>query len=458
MENKFNVPCTDLTQVFMKHGFPLNIHLYRRKIVPNDSTDDGDNFNLELHCVQSSQEVSVYTVIDANGKERSTHLKSFNHVYYVALKTELIFNSLSEIYTHFCCIKKRKQKCSKWAVCLKTFSCTDGVVLLRRGQVFKLVNFKNRGGTSCNTNSTNRSRAKILMYGSKDPFWIPFDLKGQFRLCETDPSTKNCRNDMATITQKHDFPILVRDNENSNSFHCILNITTEKYFISCTESRQIAVLPAKSVLLKDVLQSQKPLSSLSQQELQSVEAKAFSNKYFEDEREHHYTGTFKEFGIFRKPEIGLPPIPLDHSEAEEKSPTLKPLPPVPTIDYPVEEESRVVVKPEIYPKPKIKERGKPPVPMRHPRHSLKLSQAKARLASQTRISNENVTEYSNNNDSVLYRNYLCTPILDDPDDTDPDENDESEQMIPVHYDDVDSFTSDDDYENQPRILVHLLTK
>ena len=186
--------------------------------------------------------------------------------------------------------------------------------------------------------------------------------------------------------------------------------------------------------MRDVLQSLPLVSSLSQQELQSVETKVFSNKYFEEEE--HYTGTFKDFGIFRKPELGLPSVPE------------KPLPPVPVPDYP-DVVDTVKTKPTPLPKPtkqspRSRSRGgeggkrgtrrntRPTVPKRDPRYSLKLAAAlKASGSSYLKIKNK-----SNNNDAgdddddeendEVLKKYLCTPMLNDPDDTDPDESDDGD--------------------------------
>ena len=462
MENK-QFPCTDIQEAFLKHGFPLNMYLYRRK---NSAVENEEEncYEAELHCVQSLQEVPVYRVIDENGKERVIHCNSFSHAYYTGIKPDLMFNSLSEINAYFCAAKKQKktEKCSRWVVCMKTEPSSEGGILLRRGQVFKLISYKDTSGSlSCNKNiSCRRKRAKILLYGSREAFWIPHNFQGQFRLCETNPGIgKDKRDDMSNIVQKHDFPILIRESENTPSFQCLIDVTTEKYIISCTESRQIIVFPARNVLLRHVLQSLPPVSSLSQQELQSVETKVFSNKYFEEE---HYTGTFKEFGIFRKPELGLPSLPRNPPVAANNQKMDKPLPPVPVADYPRKisgAESVVKPNPSLKPNGSRKTGGEkmPPVPKRHPRHSLKLAKLKTNYK---QITNNNVNNHS---DRKIYKHYLCTPILNDPYDTDPDENDgDNCDELDQANQDGDSFDSDDydmdDYENQPRIRMHELAK
>lgn len=485
------LPCTDIQEAFLKHGFPLNMYLYKKNkknsnnnnnahqsqiIEQNDVEDD---YKTELHCVQSSQEVPVYRAIDVNGKERNIHCNSFSHAYYTVLKPDLTFSNLAEIHQHFCATKKKKstEKCSKWVVCIRNEQTPDGGILLRRGQVFKLISYKDcRGSSRCSTNTTShrlrRKRAKIQFYGSRESFWIPHDLHGQFRLCETDPGVGK-RDDMASIVQKYDFPILIREDEKATSAHwCLLGVTTERYIISCTDMRQIVVFPARNVLLRDVLQSLPLVSSLSQQELQSVETKVFSNKYFEEEE--HYTGTFKDFGIFRKPELGLPSVPE------------KPLPPVPVPDYP-DVVDTVKTKPTPLPKPtkqspRSRSRGgeggkrgtrrntRPTVPKRDPRYSLKLAAAlKASGSSYLKIKNK-----SNNNDAgdddddeendEVLKKYLCTPMLNDPDDTDPDESDDGDSCYDedevddvqhgVGYDRDNDDDDDDDYINRPRIIIN----
>ena len=489
------LPCTDMQEAFLKHGFPLNMYLYKKNnknsnnnITQGDKhSDTDDDYKAELHCVQSSQEVPVYKAIDVHGKERNIHRNSFSHAYYTVLKSDLTFRSLAEIHQFFWTAKKKKitEKCSRWVVCMRIEQSPDSGILLRRGQVFKLISYKDKRVTSrCNTNATNHrrrsKRAKIQFYGSQESFWIPHDLRGEFRLCETDPGVGK-RDDMANIVQKYNFPILIRENENATSSHwCLLGVTTERFIISCTETRQIVVFPARNVLLRDVIQSLPLVSSLSQQELQSVETKVFSNKYFEEEE--HYTGTFKDFGIFRKPELGLPNLPEkflpsvpepDYPESELVLPSVpveKSLPPVPVEAYPDVRS----VKPQSTPSPKPANQNpsigsqaegerrrtrvntvRPPVPKRHPRYSLKLAAAVKAGGNCQQVQN------NDDNDDVekCLKKYLCTPILTDPDDTDPEENDDNSWDGDGGFDDEDDDDYDvTDYENQPRIVISEKTK
>uniref|UniRef100_A0A7M5UZV8 CABIT domain-containing protein n=1 Tax=Clytia hemisphaerica TaxID=252671 RepID=A0A7M5UZV8_9CNID len=338
--------CVDIQEATRKHGFPLNVLLYKKKMRnDNDYINQNNETHLnEMHCIQSIQDMQVYNIIDENGVQKNIPRDSILKAFYTPLKEDK-FKTLSEVDVFLRDAKKKKRDHCRWVVCMRVESSSFGV-LLRRGQVFRLISYK-EGGSCCK--KTTRKRAKVSFYGSKETFQIPGDLEGEFRLCEKPPSQAP-RDDMTSITQRQIFPTLIQQNERSATFNCLLDIAVEKIIISCTEDRQIAVFPERSILLREILPDSEPFDSLSQHEIQVIMNKADTKYEYKD----HYQGSFKAFGILRKPQFSLPSIPgnrLGVSISEEKIGSLsrppkkeslkksqslhnRVLPEVPSPDYP----------------------------------------------------------------------------------------------------------------------------
>jgi len=507
--------CATIQDAISKYGFPVTVYIHRKQVrndeVTSVATASSGNvkYGTELHCIQSHDDVSVSLLIDANGDHKQVQSSKLTRVQYVTVRNDNVFYSLSRLNEHLKMSRKQKKKdFTRWVVCFESRPSRMQGISLRAGQYFKVICYKNLG---CTTRSPCK-RIKVMMYPSREKFWLPSEIEGEFRLCESPRTMK--QDDVTHIVQKHEFPLLIKAVD-AEQFSYLYGVSSEKVLISCTEDRNVSVFPARDAFLRDVFPKATAIESFSEQELKAIKEKTF----FQDDCFKHYIKSFRDLGVLRQPNIDLPqppPAPITslpethipnythtHSEtAYEITYNHRPPPPLPSlpvemheyeeanmrsppplpVDYPMQTPQNTSTNTTMNPtanivaettttsstiaRRRVKSRGE-----KSGKKIKRKSQARVGLTSsdpplvpkrETRVNLIAPVKKDPHTfeDNSAYLKYLCTPMLNDPDDTDPETECEDDEE--ANSGDEDSWSNgsfeDDDYENCPRIQINEITR
>ena len=553
--------CATIQDAISKYGFPVTVYIHRKKLRDGEVCADA-KYNTELHCIQAHVDVPVVTLINANGNHHQIQLSKISNPQYIIVRNDKKFYRLSNVYEY---LKENRKKSknkdfTRWVVCFESRPSASQGISLRAGQYFKMIDCKT--DSDCITRGT-RKRVKVLMYPSRQKFWLPSEMEGEFRLCDSPRTMKHGNAD--SILQKNEFPLLIKTAK-EEQFSCLYGVSSVKVLISCTEDRSVNVFPARDAFLRDVFPKATPIESFSAQELTVIE----NNTFAQDSCLMHYVKSCRDLGILRAPSSGLPQAPIqpeplnpdvtsstgpvtdgfyeiDGTQGPSLAPTEHsvmmheyeypdlnvrcPPPSPPRIQKPqmITTNTATIVKGYQEPRPpQIPTRPSPPLPAQsveiheyeeaivnagrpspplpadystqtsevtttntiglttnrvagstqvpNPRNRTKSRGGKRRKSRGVSASNgvppiiprreakpkvnfvvPQMTSSTLDNNNSAYLKYLCTPMLHDPDDTDPDTESEEEVEEGAEESWSDGSLEDDDYQNAHRIQINEMT-